>query len=274
MNITSCTTVVFSPTGTSRTIARSVASATGYAGHHVDVTYRRAASLSYGPDELLVVAVPVYGSHVAPMALQRMQDLRGDNTPAVAVVLYGNRAYGEALLQLSDFLAAKGFVTVAAGAFVGEHSYSSARYPIAAGRPDDADLAMAQEWGAAVRRKLDAADTIVPVDVSRMQEPQSPALSKQRFAEFIVSLQQGKSSPLPVAPTTDPDRCTHCGCCVAMCPAGAIVAGDEWHTDASLCIKCCACVKGCPAGARSFPTPFAPVLSQYFGERKPPVTIV
>ena len=187
---------------------------------------------------------------------------------------YGNRAYGEALLQLSDFLAAKGFVTVAAGAFVGEHSYSSARYPIAAGRPDDADLAMAQEWGAAVRRKLDAADAIVPVDVSRMQEPQSPALSKQRFAEFIVSLQQGKSSPQPLAPTTDPDRCTHCGCCVAMCPAGAIVAGDEWHTDASLCIKCCACVKGCPAGARSFPTPFAPVLSQYFGERKPPVTIV
>ena len=92
MNITSCTTVVFSPTGTSRTIARSVASATGYAGHHVDVTYRRAASLSYGPDELLVVAVPVYGSHVAPMALQRMQDLRGDNTPAAAVVLYGNGA--------------------------------------------------------------------------------------------------------------------------------------------------------------------------------------
>ncbi len=274
MNITSCTTVVFSPTGTSRTIARSVASATGYAGHHVDVTYRRAASLSYGPDELLVVAVPVYGSHVAPMALQRMQDLRGDNTPAVAVVLYGNRAYEGALVQLSEFLAGRGFVTVAAGAFVGEHSYSSVRYPIAAGRPDEADLAVAREWGVALRRKLDGAATPEAVDASRVCEPQSPLLSKQHFAEFIVSLQQGKVPPLPVAPTTAPDRCTHCGRCVERCPVGAITAGDELHTDASLCIKCCACVKGCPAGARSFPTPFAPVLSQCFDERKPPVTIV
>ncbi len=108
MNITSCTTVVFSPTGTSRTIARSVASATGYAGHHVDVTYRRAASLSYGPDELLVVAVPVYGSHVAPLALQRMQDLRGDNTPAVAVGLYCHRAFGGAVVRLFVFFGAPG----------------------------------------------------------------------------------------------------------------------------------------------------------------------
>ena len=77
MNITSCTTVVFSPTGTSRTIARSVASATGYAGHHVDVTYRRAASLSYGPDELLVVAVLGLDPAKAAAALKNFQALPG-----------------------------------------------------------------------------------------------------------------------------------------------------------------------------------------------------
>ncbi len=274
MNITSCTTVVFSPTGTTRNIARAVAEATGYAIHHVDVTYSEAASLECGRNELLIVAAPVYGGQVAPIALQRMQQLQGDGTPAVVIVLYGNRAYEGALTQLADFIASRGFVIVAAGAFVGEHSYSSARYPIAAGRPDDADRAMAREWGIAIRRKLDAETEPVAVDVTGVQEPQSSPLSKQRFAEFIVSLQQGKVAPLPVAPTSAPDMCTHCGRCVEVCPVGAIAAGDELNTDATLCIKCCACVKGCPAGARSFPTPFAPVLSQCFGERKPPVTIV
>ena len=41
---------------------------------------------------------------------------------------------------------------------------------------------------------------------------------------------------------------------------GAIVAGDELRTDAAKCIRCCACVKGCPVGARSYDSPFAPVL--------------
>lgn len=274
MNITVCTTVVFSPTGTSRAVARAVASATGYPVSHVDMTHCPVDSWVCGSDELLVVAAPVYGGHVAPTALQRMEALHGNGTPVVAIVLYGNRAYEGALAQLVTFLTERGFVVVAAAAFVGEHSYSSQLYPIAAGRPDDADLAVAQEWGNTVRHKLDIADSPVAIDVSGIDEPQSSPLSKQRFAEFIVSLQQCKGASLPVAPTTAPDLCIHCGYCVERCPVGAIVAGDECHTDASLCIKCCACVKSCPMGARSFPTPFAPVLSQCFGERKPPVTLV
>lgn len=119
MNITSCTTVVFSPTGTTRNIARAVAEATGYAIHHVDVTYSEAASLECGRNELLIVAAPVYGGQVAPIALQRMQQLQGDGTPAVVIVLYGNRAYEGALTQLADFIASRGFVIVAAGGFCG-----------------------------------------------------------------------------------------------------------------------------------------------------------
>ena len=70
------------------------------------------------------------------------------------------------------------------------------------------------------------------------------------------------------------DRCTHCGRCVKLCPTGAIVASDELRTDAAKCIRCCACVKGCPVGARSYDSPFAPVLSRNFAQRKRNLTLM
>lgn len=72
---------------------------------------------------------------MAPLALERMKDLRADGTPVVIVVVYGNRAYEKALVELDAFVSGLGFKVIAGGTFVGEHSYSSDRYPIAAGVP-------------------------------------------------------------------------------------------------------------------------------------------
>jgi hypothetical protein len=88
-----------------------------------------AVSVAAERGDAAVFAVPVYGGHAAPLALRRLDAVRGDGTPAVVVVLYGNRAYEHAACELADFVAARGFVPVAAAAFVGEHSYSTARWP-------------------------------------------------------------------------------------------------------------------------------------------------
>lgn len=52
--------------------------------------------------ELCVIAVPVYGGRVAATALQRLQRLKGNGSPAILVVVYGNRDYEDALLELRD----------------------------------------------------------------------------------------------------------------------------------------------------------------------------
>ena len=39
-------------------------------------------------------------------------------------------------------------------------------------------------------------------------------------------------------------------------------------TEKDRCIKCCACVKMCPQQARSFDTPYAPLISGNFKKRK------
>ena len=122
-------TLYFSPTGTSRRIAEAIAggirTAEEPAPRCCDITFGAAPATELDADALLVVSVPVYGGHPAPLALERMAALRGHDTPAVAVVLYGNRAFDHALRELDAFLAQRGFRTVAAGAFIGEHSYLS-----------------------------------------------------------------------------------------------------------------------------------------------------
>ena len=69
-------------------------------------------------------------------AMERIRMFKGNATPVIPVVVYGNRDYEDALKELSDALSAQGFVPVSAGAFIGEHSYSRKDMPIAAGRPD------------------------------------------------------------------------------------------------------------------------------------------
>lgn len=58
------------------------------------------------------------------------------------IVLFGNRNFDDALAELRDILAGDGFYPLAAGAFVGEHSFSRV---LGAGRPDAADFAKADE---------------------------------------------------------------------------------------------------------------------------------
>lgn len=236
----------------------------------VDMTLQAPEKKEFGSDALAVITVPVYGGHVAPLALERMKDLRADGTPAVIVVVYGNRAYEKALTELDAFVSGLGFKVIAGGTFVGEHSYSSDRYPIAAGRPDDDDLKFAEEFGAKVRIKLaNAADAehLYGVDVQKIQRPKQPFFPLFRFLRRVIKLR--KSGVLmPRTPQVDENLCTHCGLCVKRCPAGAIVKGEECATNAEKCIRCCACVKGCPQKARTFDTPFAALLHDCFQRPK------
>lgn len=275
-------TVVFSPTGTSRkiaaAIARGLSSPSGVtpetqAARVIDLTHLNTPGEQTLPaNAVAVIAAPVYGGHVAPTAAERLRSIRGEGTPAVVTVVYGNRAFEHAAAELAEMATHQGFVLVAAAAFVGEHSYSTPATPIAAGRPDPEDLAAAERFGAAVRDKL-AAGNCTPVQADRLKGLRTPLLPMLRFIRFVLRYRrQQKNHPVVYLPEGDTERCTHCGRCAAVCPTGAIARGDETRTDPTRCIRCCACVKGCPVGARTFHTPFAEPLARNFSRRKEPVT--
>lgn len=255
MKIDHLQVIYFSPTHTSRTIAEAIGEGTGLKVKVTDLTY----SLHAGPDmdsnTLAVIAVPVYGGRVAETALERLGQIRGNRTPAIVVVVYGNRDYDDALKELADWAVAQGFIPVAGAAFIGEHSYSRADRPVAAGRPDSADRQLAADFGKQVMenlRKVRAVEALTPV----------PVKGNLPY--------KAKSAKTPQAPVTDPLLCTRCGSCLPLCPVEAIRLEGEIISDAGRCIKCCACVKECPAEARTFDTPYTDLLFKNFSRRKEP----
>ena len=65
-------------------------------------------SASLGPQDCLIAAFPVFSGRLPAFFKAWMDQIQGRDTPAVAVVVYGNRAYEDALLELSDALEAGG----------------------------------------------------------------------------------------------------------------------------------------------------------------------
>jgi ferredoxin/flavodoxin len=232
--------VLFSPTHTTQTILEAIGRGTGLPVKVTDVTPPEPAKWPrMAADDLLIIGAPVYAGRLPVTATQRFVRLKGNGGPAAVVAVYGNRAFEDALVELQDIVTVAGFRTVAGAAFIGEHSYSTAETPIAAARPDSADLARAEGFGRALRGLLES-----------ISSPDTVKLSLPGNRPYRDLVRHGSN-----APATDAAACTRCGECVAACPVAAIPAKDPTTTDPALCIACAACVKVCPVDARAFDNP-------------------
>ena len=270
----------YSPTHTSRAVARTVGDGFGISRREErDLTTDRSDSPILVKDSVCIVAAPVYGGLLAPVAARRIARLRAENSVAVPVAVYGNRDYEDALVQLRDLLHGQGFTVLCGAAFVGEHSYSRPGMPIAEGRPDTQALREAEAFGrqayASLTRQLGIA-TPPPADARDF------ALTYDAPLEQLVSTPPMKGNvpyktlgpSTPQAPVVG-DLCYGCGECVDLCPTGAISLQEgRSTTDITRCTKCCACVKSCPVGARTFDTPYTAMLHERFSARREPETFI
>ena len=123
--------IYFSGTGTTRRtverIAGGIASRLNLPAESVDFSRPavRQETLGFGEMDLVVFGTPVYAGRVPNVLLPFLQErIVGGGALAVPVVLFGNRNYDDALIELRNILAADGMHPIAAGAFVGEHSFS------------------------------------------------------------------------------------------------------------------------------------------------------
>jgi ferredoxin len=236
MQIKKIRLISFSPTRTSKKVIDAIASGMGDIPCETnELTYPDAVSeLHVGAEELAIIGVPVYAGRVAPLAVKRLAALQGNKSPAVIVVTYGNRDFEDALIELRDIAVKANFFPLAAGTFIGEHSYSGAEMPIAADRPDNADLAAAKAFGAQILEKLLAVEDPASADSLKVPGniPYKEAAGKMPFTPLVLQ-----------------SVCTECGACLPVCPTGAISLESGIQIDKNLCIFCCACLKSCPEDA-------------------------
>lgn len=218
--------ICFSPTGGTRKCAGLLSEGLGSA-RCIDITVHSTAREFYA-DDVCIVAVPSYAGRVPAIAAQRLRAFRGNGAKAVAMVVFGNRAIDDTLLELKNELNAAGFVTIAGVEAVTEHSIVRS---FGAGRPDADDTAELLSFAERIKEKLSrgAADVEVPGNY-----PYKP---------------YGSS---PMKPTGG-ETCDSCGRCAEECPVGAINPAAPQGVDASVCIICMRCISLCPIGARSLP---------------------
>ena len=251
MNFDTLRLVYFSPTKTTQKILERIAQGAAIGKiEHLDLTPPEAKTADQDEmqDELVLLGVPVYGGRVPLEAVPKLQQLKANATPAVIIVVYGNREFEDALLELRDLARASGFIPIAGGAFIGEHSFASDITPIANGRPDPQDLKKAKEFGMMIRGKLKGIDSIDAV--SQLEVPGNSPYKKRR-------------EPAEISPSTHGVPCTLCGTCASVCPVAAITVEETVVTDKLGCILCCACVKNCPTGARVMEEPMIKQMAQW-----------
>lgn len=222
------TAIYFSPTGGTKQYVYAVARGIGKVYGEINLTDKetRTQEHLFAPDDLVVIGVPVYYGRIPQLPDVLLRGLRGDDTPAVLVAVYGNREFDDALLELFDLCEKQGFRGVAAGAFVAQHTFSA---KIAAGRPDADDLLIAEEFGRNTKASM------------AVKDGKSLCLPGNRpYRSFQI---------VPFTPKGD-KKCTACGACVRECPVGAVAPGTPRETDAKKCIRCLACVHACHIHAR------------------------
>lgn len=240
MKINSIKLIYFSRTRTTESVVLGIAQGIRVDNvERLDFTTPVATDGSYtqNHDELAIIGAPVYGGRIPPEAARRFRRIKVNDMPAVVVVVYGNREYEDALLELSDLTTALGFRPVAGGAFIGEHSYNSEETPMAGGRPDRRDLEKAKSFGELIHQKM--------IDIHEISKQTALAVpGKYPHREW--------QSPSGISPASDEKRCTLCETCAIVCPSGAITVKNAVMTNRDMCILCNACVKKCPTGARAW----------------------
>ncbi|MDR1160650.1 MAG: EFR1 family ferrodoxin [Syntrophomonadaceae bacterium] len=244
--------VFFSATGTTEKIATEIGSVIA---EKLNVPHKcfsftlpsaREKILSFSADDLVVFATPVYAGRVPNVLLKYLNTIVGNGAIAVPVSLYGNRNYDDALIELRDILEKDGFHTIAAAAFIGEHSFSTT---LAQDRPDQKDMEIAHAFADQVTAKVKDGtdlDSGSPIHVEGVPDPYRGYYQPRDRKGNSIDIRK-------VKPLTD-DTCTNCMICAELCPMGSI-SYEDVKEFTGICIKCCSCIKNCPINARYYEDP-------------------
>lgn len=213
----------------------------------------RKVQRQFGEGDLVIFGTPVYAGRVPNKILPTVQSLfEGNGALAVPVVTFGNRSYDNALIELRNELEGHGFHTIAAAAFVAEHSFSR---KLATGRPDQKDREEIVQFASQVTElveKIAAQERLERTAKTALPNHPVPVKGTEPIPAYYRPLGiDGKPAVFLKAKPKTKESCTECKLCVSVCPMGSIDRKDP-RLVTGICIKCQACIKACPEKAKYF----------------------
>lgn len=215
----------FSPTGGTYKITERILS--GMDSDNIFNITSNIENREFNSNDIIVFSAPVFGGRIPQIALDRIKSLKSNNTIAIPVVVYGNREYDDALLELKNTLEDNNFKVIAGGAFISKHSIATT---IAADRPNNEDMEIAMKFGSDILEKIKNSTDFTSIDLP---------------GNFPYKEYNG----VPAKPQTD-DSCIECGICAESCPVSAIDFDNPRLTDIDKCITCMLCIDICPTNSR------------------------
>ena len=244
------TKIYFSPSGTTKKVVDQLSNTFGQDSENYDLLNFN-SDKELACDDIAIVGMPVFAGRLPKSGRDRLAKFKGDNTPAIAVVNYGNAHVSDALLELVDLLKENNFNVIAAASTISHHSIFDG---VAVGRPDSSDIEKIDEFGKRCQEKLESGESL---------EAEIPG--NRPYVDY---------KQLPFEITCDEAVCAFCYDCVSICPEKAIPDDDPVDTDLSLCSRCTACISICPEDARKFAGEAfeakKPAFEQANSERKEP----
>lgn len=101
MHFSNAELIYFSATGTTRKVVETIGNTISDINNRRNLLLQPYKEETVVPSEnVAVVAMPVYNGRLPVICSESLTHLKGKNTPAIAVVVYGNREYDDALLEL------------------------------------------------------------------------------------------------------------------------------------------------------------------------------
>jgi ferredoxin len=219
--------IVFSPTGGTAKVANElIKSWTSALKIDLSVVGENYSKYTLEADDVVLIAMPSFGGLAPQVALNRLANIQGNSAKCILVCVYGNRAYEDTLVQMSDTAEKCGFCVIAAISAVAEHSIM---HQYASGRPDSSDCKQLATFASKIEEKIKA---------DNLTKPELPGNRPYKKA--------GGAGLVPKATSA----CTECGLCAKQCPVVAIDSQSPKITDGKKCISCMRCVSICPQHAR------------------------